>query len=134
MVASKESLRLFAQLHQAGVAPPLLPGQFVGRGFADLGCEIFAVVPGEKIISIFTGKVVTLTAQDRAHLFWIPSCDDLVQQIIRHDGDIRSIRLVEQRRWEVAVATSAGSVHSTLSDRLESALAEALLGLIGTPR
>ncbi|RME62070.1 MAG: hypothetical protein D6780_00430, partial [Candidatus Dadabacteria bacterium] len=57
--------------------PPLTDGSFVGRGIADVGFEVFRIVPGDKLISLFTGSSVQLTKELAKDLFTVPTAEEL---------------------------------------------------------
>ena len=48
MLRTRSFLTLCIQASQLGLAPRFEVGEIVGRGFADLGEELFQIMPGRK--------------------------------------------------------------------------------------
>ena len=88
-----------AALKDAGYKRELEPGVIVARGFADLGYEVFSVLPCDKLLSLFTGKITPLAADERQHLFLVPDADGLVQFIQVRCGYEIDCHTIDGRSW-----------------------------------
>lgn len=95
-------------LNAAGFKPELTVGTFVGRGFADLGFELFTYLGAGRVVSHFTGQSSQLTPLEIEKLFVVPSADDLVNEIQKHGLDVVSLEFAEQRIWRLTVKECAG--------------------------
>lgn len=105
----------------------------MGRGFADLGYEEFLVLPGEKLLSLFTGQVSQLNDENRRFLFPIPSVKQLINHIQLAGYDLISVTFEEQRRWKLVMRRSGSSESPTIEHvDLEGVLLEALLWIKGS--
>lgn len=94
MLTTPGIFKLAEALDRAGVKVPLSSGTRVGRGFADIGYEEFALLPGgdivldgraqsqylsARVVSLLTGEVRTLNEHEVQKLFVIPSVDQLLE-------------------------------------------------------
>ncbi len=101
MQRSKSFLAKCSKARELGLAPRFEVGEIIGREFADLGAELFEVLPGERMLSLYTGKITTLANDDRDKLFLVPDCDRLVDLIERQGVMIRTLQQSENRDWVV---------------------------------
>jgi hypothetical protein len=99
--------RCFA-LKGAGFSRPFEVSDRVARGFADLGYEEFIVLPADKLLSLFTGKITPLKHEDLPHLFHIPDVDQLLLWLNQHGVDVESINSEDQRNWSVIYKSERG--------------------------
>ena len=135
MIPSKPFLTLCQELRHAGLEPRLDPGCMIGRGFADLGFEVFAVLAAQQLLSLFTGNVSTMQPADLAHLFSVPDVDELSDLLLQHGAEIRELHFVDQRFWRGTFAfLDTDTVHSFDASVLAELLALALKALLGERR
>ncbi|MCB0310453.1 MAG: hypothetical protein KDD42_04420 [Bdellovibrionales bacterium] len=106
MNLSNARLERCATLKSLGLSLPCEVGSIVARGFADLGYEAFRVLPGEKLISLFTGKISSSSVTHDRELFVVPDVDLLVQEILRRGFSIESLRFVDQHSWQLRLRPS----------------------------
>jgi hypothetical protein len=66
---------------RGGYQPKFQEGMLIGRGFADLGYEAFLLLPGKKILSLFTAQVTPFPEEHRHFFFVIPSVDDVMAEM-----------------------------------------------------
>jgi hypothetical protein len=102
--SSKEYLELCNELHKGGLALEFKAGQRIGRGFADLGVEEFILTTPEKMVSLFTGQSSILQDEHKKFFFWIPSCDELVDELLKRKIVIETIGFPNAREWKVNTA------------------------------
>ena len=102
-------------------------GSLVGRSFADLGSEVFVLLPGDKIRSLFTGEESKLDEHLASFLFAIPDPDTLVGIIEREGGKVETLELVDGRTWKLRVAFPDQEVLSENATALSHALIDILL-------
>jgi hypothetical protein len=121
MNLSNAFLAKCAALKQAGYEAELSHA-LVARGFADLGYEAFSVLPGDKLLSLFTGKITPITMDEFQHLFLVPAADDLIQFIQRNCGYEINCHTIDGRSWHVTMGQNIISV-----DVPSASLAETLL-------
>lgn len=115
MLFSNAFLAECEQLPRESFPLLLKPGGFVGRGFADIGFELFSVLPGEKLLSLMTGARTQPTEPERQHLFPVPLVDDLLRTVTEQGGE--GIQLENRQGW---------TVEASFSDEKVSAEAESL--------
>lgn len=77
----------------------LFPGAHVARGFADIGYEEFCFLPNEQLVSLFTGSVTELRAEERRFFFVVPSVDMVRDELDRRGWDIVRLESPERRGW-----------------------------------
>lgn len=112
---------------------PIEPGKRIARGFADLGFEEFVILPAHKLLSIFTGSVTPLDeAEVRRHHFWVPSVDELVQELRTRGADCEALQFVEQRTWK-CTGVCEGQPFESHGKSTQEALIAALLGICPQP-
>lgn len=117
--------RCFA-LKGTGFSRPFEVGERVARGFADLGYEEFIVLPSDRLLSLFTGKITSLKQDDLTHLFHIPDVDQLLLWLNQQGVDVESISSTDQRSWKISYNSERGSgQESSLS--IPGALIELLI-------
>lgn len=107
-------------------------GTLLGRGFADLGFEEFSVLSSKKMVSLFTGECIEIPSDYRAHFFWIPTCDEMIEQIQRTGRDIGGLIFKDQRTWELSLA-NGGKIGDAIrgARSLEEVLLETLIEAFG---
>lgn len=125
MWSTRAFLRGCERLKELGVSDDFEPGQRISRRFADLGYEEFLLVPGDKLISLFTGQTSELPGDHRRFFFLVPTVEEMIQMILRSDFDLRGIDLIDQREWE-AVIEREGDRRAFRAGRIDEALLEAL--------
>ena len=129
MSTRNEFLRQCQHLAELGFRPRFEEGMRVARGFADLGFEEFSVVPGEKLVSLFTGSVHDLS--DSENLFVVPSCDDMVHELVRIGYDVTELRFDEARTWSLTVRPEGGEPVTFERRSLREVLQHALIAAHG---
>lgn len=128
MLHTKKSLKLFEQLGRVRIMREPALGSRLGRGFADIGYEEFILLPGSRLLSLFTGNVSALDEVRREHLFEILSADQLIAEIHEQGFEIEDLRCLDMRTWEGRVKNqSNGSCHHYHSPSLEELLLTLLL-------
>ena len=116
------------ELHQSGFRFDFDKGKKVARGFADLGYEEFYLLPGEKIVSVFTGSVAPFDDQAGEHFFVIPSSADLIVAIEQLDFDLKALDYCERRTWRLQLShISTNDTQSFEGVQIEQALIAGLL-------
>ena len=103
MWATPEYIKACEKLHKDGLRIPFSEGDRVARGFADLGHELFLILPGPILLSLQTGKTKELTNSEKEHLFAVPSVDVLVEQLHIKGADTYSITTEDNRTWVITV-------------------------------
>lgn len=101
MWCSNEQLRKYESVKH--LFPTLEPGHHIARGYADLGYEEFYLIPGGKIISLFTGKVAELKAEHIQFFFVIPTVDEMVELLSQKGFDVTGFKYIEGRSWELVL-------------------------------
>ena len=92
-------LKRCEEWRQKNTEPPLKEGTRIARGFADLGYEEFVLLPGKKLLSLYSGTL-TQFPEEHAHFFFpVPSADEMVEDIERKGFDIVSLEYRDQRTW-----------------------------------
>lgn len=94
------------QLKELGYPQSFDVGATIGRGFADLGVEEFRVLPGNKLVSLMTGDISTVTEEARDHFFLIPTVDQLACSLYGYDCDIDTLVFKDQREWCLHIVDS----------------------------
>lgn len=123
------------ELKLAGFNPGFEPGRCVARGFSDLGFEVFQLVRGDKLVSLFTGKLSEKPHDFEKHFFAVLSCDDMAGWLDRYGYDIGGLRYVEQRRWELSLRCSEDQVEVKIEGgTLDEVFLEALHYAFQSPR
>lgn len=75
-----QNLKRAQRLFRSGIIFDIKPGVKVAREFADIGFEEFCVLPGQKIVSLFTGAKSELPPDYQEHFFVVPSVQDLFEK------------------------------------------------------
>jgi hypothetical protein len=65
-------------------------GSLLGRGFADLGYEVFVLLPQRKLCSLFTGTVTDFPEGDQHRFFLVPLVDNLIEKLALLGEEFRS--------------------------------------------
>lgn len=104
-------------------------GMTLARGFADLGHEEFSVLNNDKILSLFTGDISSLPQNYKEHFFPLFSCDELIVELFRNGAEVRNLKSVDRRTWELTVQTEGG-IQEYTGKRLQDVLLEALVGML----
>lgn len=100
-------------------------GDVIGRGFADIGYELFVVLPGERILSLLTGEKSHLQPADEQHYFSVPTADTVVE-ILESTGNVfvEGTR-PESREWIVKIQLKNGEEKACSDSSLVLALLKA---------
>ena len=88
--------------------PPRI-GSLISRGFADLGFELFSVLPNDKILSLFTGQLSGLNASDTNHFFPVPTVDEFARKIYEL-GFLMVSKQLDDSTFQVKIRNSEGVV------------------------
>ena len=99
---SREFLAACEKAKNSGLAARFLVGDRVARGFADLGYEEFCMLPGNKMVSLYNGKVSDLSEDHRRFFFLVPTVEQLVQELALRGEKIEGLEFKEQRNWTMA--------------------------------
>ena len=113
---SKTLLDLSQLLKETGIQTPTKPGAFYGRGFADLGVEVFTLLPNNKLLSIFTGSSNTTWLDNEKFLFWIPSIEECQEEISKLGFAVTSCDNIDSRKWEVSATDNKNILTSSNTD------------------
>ena len=122
---SNIALSAFETLTTLGLPLTLERGALYGRGFADLGYELFSCVGPRKLVSLFSGKVTEVAESELARLFPILSPDQLTDELLHRGGSISSIVFDDNRCWKLELSYR-GRAHSYSDSRLDMVLVAAL--------
>lgn len=135
MLAHPSFLKLCEELRHAVPEQELEPGMKIARGFADLGYEEFLLLPGERLLALYSGQVTALQDEHRKFFFHVPTPDEMLATIIKANWDIASLHYEEQRTWrlEVCEATTKETCNAT-GDTLEECLARCLRAIYSQER
>jgi hypothetical protein len=99
-------------------------GALVGRGFADIGYELYVVLPGHTLLSLMTGSKTPFREEEHPHFFSVPTVDQVVHEIERSGSTLlRCERIDGGRAWEVIIAPEG----ATKSEQYQIARGEELL-------
>jgi hypothetical protein len=101
VVASKNILKKCEQLKESGYPCIFEAGLTIARGFADLGYEEFNLLTSSKMVSIYSGQTSLLQEDHQGHFFSVPTCDDLIEFILRRNVTIRALDCREGRDWKI---------------------------------
>ncbi|NDC36545.1 MAG: hypothetical protein EBZ48_00660 [Proteobacteria bacterium] len=130
MLAHPSFLKLCEALHHASPGQDLEPGTKIARGFADLGYEEFLLLPGEKLLALYSGQVTLLQEEHRRFFFPVPTPDEMVERIIRDNWDILNLTYEEQRSWRLTICEATTKVTRTIvGSTIEESLVRGLLAL-----
>ncbi len=117
MLHSNSLLKKFQDLHQQLQGPLFFePGQRIGRGFADLGFEEFVLQGGNKIASLYTGKVGLLPQEHQHFFFNIYDADQLLEILAELGLEDFSISQKDQRNWYLHFALQQDAFKNCLAD------------------
>ena len=125
MWATNSFLKRCERLKQLGYSVSPKPSRFIARGFADLGYEVFCVLPGQKIVSLFTGEKASFPESDKEHYFSVPSVDDIAEELDRRELSF-ALQSNEGRNWTVNVSSDEEFTERTL----EEAMVEAFISVL----
>jgi hypothetical protein len=103
MLSSPQYLELCYELWKSGLSYKPQVGLRIGRGFADVGSEEYAVLSEKKAISLLTGTPVELDEFYLNYYFFVPTVDELVRELFRRQVDIQKIEYINQRSWRISV-------------------------------
>lgn len=79
----------------------LTSGMKIARGFADIGFEEFCLLPGNKILSLFTGACTVYQEEDRQHFFFVPPADAMIDILEQEGIEIYELSSADRRTWSV---------------------------------
>lgn len=77
----------------------LIPGRFIGRGFADVGYEEYSCLTNNQAVSLDSGKIIELNEQYQNFYFPILTPDEISVEIYKRDWDIQQIFYQDSRVW-----------------------------------
>jgi hypothetical protein len=98
-------------------------GSLVGRGFADVGYEIFAVLPSGQLLSLLTGQTSRiLSEEERAHFFSVPDVDTLIEFLEERACTVESFTRHDSREWHIALSHADGRVFTAVGGTLSEAI------------
>jgi hypothetical protein len=98
------------------------PGSKISRGYADLGYEEFLVLPSQKLLSLYSGKVSEIPEGHSHHFFWVPTAVEFVQAI-SNQADLLGMDFISQRSWRIRFRPQMATEESLIeSSTLEDAL------------
>lgn len=118
MLRTKSFISLCSRAKDCGLSPSFSVGDVIARGFADLGAELFEILPGDKIMSLYTGKVAALTREDRDRFFAIPGVDEVADRIERAGDGVMSISQLSSRDWRVMLKSGVYHESGTIEEAL----------------
>ncbi len=98
MLFSNAILAHCEHLSRLGFSVPFKAGNLIARGFADVGYEVFCLLPNHRAVSLFTGEQIAFDAAESRHFFSVPDCDLLLSEIDRCGAEI--IELLQVQRWQ----------------------------------
>ena len=98
-----------AELKKLGDVFALSPGAHIARGFADVGYEEFCLLPGDRLVSLFTGSITELRDDERGFFFVIPTVDDVTQELDRRGWDVVALESPDRRGWILRVRKAEGA-------------------------
>jgi hypothetical protein len=101
-------------------------GCLVGRGYADIGYEVFVMLPSGQLLSLLTGQTSRFAAEDREHFFSVPDLDTVVRVLEEAGCSIESSIRLEQRTWSVQIRSGDGRTVEALADNLHLAMMMAI--------
>lgn len=116
MLSSRQYLHQCEELQRLGFEFEAEIGQIIARGFADLGYEEFSVIASDKIVSLYTGQISKLKAEESKFFFLVPTCDELISYITKRNMDIQRLEYIHQRVWRL----SAVSCHNNEAKMFEA--------------
>ena len=96
-------LKQWWELSQNGPLRPIVPGDRVGRGFADLGFEEFLVLDDHRVVSLMTGTISPRQEDESRHLFLVPSVDEALDIAVKGGVDVLTLLCEDNRGWEASV-------------------------------
>ncbi|MBX7145068.1 MAG: hypothetical protein K1X79_11500 [Oligoflexia bacterium] len=132
MWATKEFLLACKALGEAGIRFNFKVGASVARGFADVGEEEFIVLPGNKLLSAYTGKLSEIDSDNVAFFFVLPTVDEMTDALQRSSFDIESISFENQRHWVLRCRHVSSERQLVVRhSQLSCAFAEALRQSVG---
>lgn len=106
-------------LRQNGFLSQWEIGSTVARGFADLGFEEFIVLPQGKLLSLYTGQSTALKEGEESHLFFVPSTEELIDELARNGVTISSMHLIEGS-WRVETDSGISAEDRKLPHAIQS--------------
>lgn len=123
-----EYLSLCSNLAAGSVAFKVEVGAVVARGFADLGFEEFLVLPGNRLLSLYSGELTKDADLKDSGLFLVPSLDDMQAALVELGYDIVLVEFRDQRDWFLRLKHYSRNVlYEVGASRLEEAFLRALL-------
>ncbi|MCB0339307.1 MAG: hypothetical protein KDD53_06870 [Bdellovibrionales bacterium] len=127
MWPEKDFLEECFALHELGFKPKIEVGSRVARGFADLGSEVFLLLSANETLSLFTGEKRTIPERELSRLCWVPTVDELVEQLHSMYFTVSNISTRDQRTWEISLTVEkTGTPLTFQASSIELALIKAL--------
>ena len=130
MWSKNRFLKECADLKEQGFPFVQEQGRRIARGYADLGYEEFILLTENKLLSLYSGKPSEIPEGHSHHFFLVPSCDEMVDEIIKRGFDIESLQFKNQRSWEIVATKKEGNRISEGAPTLEQALLLALKQIV----
>ncbi|MCI5065540.1 hypothetical protein MRY87_07440 [bacterium] len=98
------------------------PGKVIGRGFADVGYEVFLVLPNRMLLSLLTGEQSPLRDEEGSHYFSVPSVEEVVARIEEGGSQLTRLLREDRRTWSVGVEGPGGDLRTESGAELLSTL------------
>ena len=129
MLSTPEFLSQCYELWKLGFSFTLVPGHRIARGFADVGYEEYSVLNDHQAVSLFAGNTIVLDEFYLNYYFFIPTADQIFNELYSKGWDVEKLIWKNQRTWELTVHLASESEQTmTLSGpTLLSAGVEALI-------
>ena len=133
MLAHPSFLKLCEQLGHANPEQRLEPGMKIARGFADLGFEEFLLLPGSKLLALYSGQVTQFQEEHRTFFFPVPTADELIAHITTLNWDIDTLTYEDQRTWKLSLSeATTKATKAAEGGTLEECLARGLLSIVNS--
>lgn len=123
---SQEYLSKCAALGRVRPQVEFGPGDFIARGFADLGAEVFCIIGADKMVSVFSGHISDAPRAADGHFFRVYDPDSLVNELLKLGAAIEGCRFLDQRTWLIQVSMGERKIEKK-ADSLHGALIDCLI-------
>ena len=101
MLNSNDFLKNCETLKNKGIEFEIKAGQRIARGFADLGYEEFYLLPNNKLVSLFTGKISELQENHKNFFFVVPTIDDLLTKLALLNIQVEKLLFNDDDQWQL---------------------------------
>ncbi|MCB0320989.1 MAG: hypothetical protein KDD60_08685 [Bdellovibrionales bacterium] len=122
-------LALCHEAKQKGLPLNRDPGACIGRGFADLGFEVFLCCPQGVLVSLLTGERSVLRDSETDFFFSVPTVDELCLALESEKIELVTTERQDQREWYIELATPSGRKAMATDTELLNALLKGYLAL-----